>query len=74
MQFQYKSFCTGSKNLKISVILGPKKVKPIEKLSYLVHFDYFSLEAWFFSIMCLNFQKDTLKNKVLNFLNCGTLF
>ena len=32
------------------------------KDSSLVHFDYFSLHAWFFGIIYLNFQKDSSQN------------
>ena len=49
------------------MILGLIKVKIVEKPSNLIHFDYFSSKAWFFSMICLNFRKDTSKHGVLEF-------
>ena len=54
-QYTYMYFCSGPKNLKIFVIMGLRIIKFVEKPSNLVHFDYFSIKAWFFSKMCLNF-------------------
>ena len=62
--FQYTSFCSSSKNLKIVVALSSRKVKIVEKPRNLVHFDYLSSKAWFLSMMCLNFRKDTTKIEI----------
>ena len=43
------------KGLEIFVALDLRKVTIVEKLSNLVHFDYFISKAWFYSMMCLNF-------------------
>ena len=60
-------FVLAQKDLEISVALGLRKVTIVEKLSNLVHFDYFSSKALFFSMMCPDIQKDTSKMKSLEF-------
>ena len=48
--FNTHLFVLTQKNLEIFVALGLRKVTIVKKLSNLVHFDYFSSIAWFFSV------------------------
>ena len=45
------------------LLLDIRILQLLDKASPLVYCDYFSSEAWFFSIIYLNLQKDSLKNK-----------
>ena len=56
------------------MVLGLRKVTIIEKLSNLLHFNCFSSKAWFFSMMCLNFRKNTSKNEVYRFFKATVLY
>ena len=58
------SLVVTQKDLEISEVLGLRTVAIVGKLNKLVHFGYFSLKAWFFSMMYLNFRKDTSKIEV----------
>ena len=44
--------------------LTPTNMQLLYKVSCLVHFYYFSLQAWFFCIVCRRFQKLPSKTEV----------
>ena len=47
------------------ILLDPTSLQVLDKVGFLVHFDYFSKKAWFFGIIDLNLQKDLSKKEDL---------